>query len=761
MEDIAASDRRNDTRFCYIVMMVNYVAPRLEREWGDRQLAVFLVNLFSINLFRLLLMKSHFTRWTALHRTIASITLGWVSVAIVLVLATSTIAADGSKYAHSDGNARFLHHIHLYDANNRRIEPDSTTPYSSSKTCGRCHDYETISHGWHFNAFLADSVDGREGEPWIWTDSRTGTQLPLSYRKWAQTFDPRDISISQWDMVRQFGGRIPGGGPGHAPPNDQPSADETAEDKSTTESNGTGSRWPLTGSLEIDCLACHGVSGSYNFNARRDQIAKQNFAWAATAGMQIGIVDGDVSRIKDGASPEDDATKEKLPKVIYDATRFAADGTVFVDLLRQPQNNACYQCHSNRTVDQTGIESRWTHDEDIHLRAGMQCIDCHRNGIDHHIVRAFPGEQHPSGQDMVTLSCAGCHLGGDFVDELDLALGKEPKARPASNSALAGRLGSPRPEHAGLPPLHFEKLSCTACHGGPLPRDEAIGIMTSLAHSLGEKGHRVGNELPLIAGPVYAKGDDGRVYPHRVVWPAYWAGLADGKLTPLNPDQIYDATRKALRVRKDFTSELLEPKLGSAEMKAVLGDDRYRSKPEEWTDDEAAKVASATKEAGIKLFGEKVSAALLAIQEELAVEQAVYVANGFVYAVGEEAETVKKIDVKDGDATGMVRWPMAHNVRPAGWSLGITGCLECHSDSGKIFASTVSAVGPGPEQGEPVAMYTLQGIDPDQRLAWNDLFTNRASFKWIVAGSITLLTMTLLLGMGMWVGRWGRVAAGK
>ena len=696
---------------------------------------------------------------------IAGVPRSCLAAMMVLSLWVPTLqvgAADGSKFAHSDGNARYLHHIHLYDANNRRIEPDSTTPYSTSKTCGRCHDYETISHGWHFNAFLSDSVDGRQGEPWIWTDPRTGTQLPLSYRKWEQLFDPREIGIAQWDMVRQFGGRIPGGGLGHAPdpeasePEDAES--ETSDDADSPESEPPYSRWPLSGSLEIDCLACHGVSGSYNFNARRDQIAKENFAWAPTAAMQIGVIEGDVSRIKDGSDPEADATIEKLPKVAYDASKFAADGTVFVDLIREPENNSCYQCHSQRTVSESGIEARWTHDEDIHLRAGMQCIDCHRNGIDHHIVRAFPGEEHPSGQDMVTLSCAGCHLGASFVDEVASALGEEPNTRQADDALRAGRLASPHPEHAGLPPLHFEKLSCTACHGGPLPREEALGVMTSLAHSLGEKGHRTGTELPRIAGPVYAKGSDGRVYPHRVVWPAYWASLEDGKLKPIDPEQVYDVTRRALRVRKDFTLELLSPKLGSSEMKEVLGEERYRTKPEEWSDEEAAKVEAATKQAGEALFGEKVFAAIAAIEEELEIDQAVYVSSGFVYAAGDEEDTVKKIEVEDSQAIDMIQWPMAHNVRPAGWSLGVTGCVECHSDSGKIFASTVTSTGPGPDRGEAKAMFQLQGIDADQRLTWNELFTGRASFKLIVAGSLITLAVALLLAMGMWVGRWGRAA---
>lgn len=680
-------------------------------------------------------------------------------------------AAD-SRFAHSDSDSRYLHHIHLYDANNRRIEADSTTPYSSVKTCGRCHDYETISHGWHFNAFFSDAFAGREAEPWIWTDPRTGTQLPLSYRGWNHTYDPRTIGIDQWMMARKFGGRIPGGGLGVAPEPDASSADTEAKAQATDDdvtnasrppSETPSPRWAFSGSLEIDCLACHGVSGSYDFNVRRDQIAEENFAWAATAAAKFGTIDGRVSRIKDDEAPDDESVQKKLPQVTYDASRFAADGTVFVDLIRAPQNNACFQCHSQRTVGDDGIEPRFLHDSDVHLLSGMQCVDCHRNGIDHHIVRGSEGSRHPGGGSMVTLSCAGCHLGSKFAasqigDRVDgAAVSKPETSAPVPDTVTrAGRLGSPYPAHAGLPPLHFEKLSCTACHGGPLPREQAIGVMTSLAHSLGEKGHRTGNELPLISGPVYAKRDDGRIYPHRAMWPAFWGTVRNDNVVPLEPEKVYDATRRALRVRSDFTEELVLPKLKSSQRKDLLGEERYRVEPEQWTAEEAAKVDAATREAGRELFAEKVFAALDALEETFGIEQAAYVSAGTVYVKGKENDTVKTLQIDDAKATGMVRWPMAHNVRPAGWSLGSRGCTECHSDAGQLFASTVAADGPGPDQGEPVMMATLQGVDPDQRLAWNQLFAGRASFKYVIAMSVFILAITLILALGVFLGRFGR-----
>ncbi len=590
-------------------------------------------------------------------------------------------AAEAGRFAQSDSSARYVHWIDLYDTANRKITADSKLPYSPKNTCGRCHDYDAISHGWHFNAMDPTIPSGRPSEPWIWTDPRTGTQLPLTYRvstgDRSSVFDPREVGVTAWQMTVQFGDRFAGGGFASKPPAAEP---------------GTAtSRWDLAGSMEVDCMVCHADSGSYDFESRRAQIENENFAWSATAAIHLGTVQGQVSRIKDGVDPQDEKTISMLPQVSYDADRFASDGKVFFDVLREPPNNACYGCHSNGQVVDGAIQSRWVHDEDVHLRAGMLCVDCHRNGIEHHTVRGFAGEMHPTGTAVHTLSCSGCHLGAEpLADQI---------------SARGGRLGSPRPLHAGLPPVHFERLSCTACHSGPAPRDAAIGMLTSLAHGLGSSEHRSGSELPLIQGPAYVKLNDGKVYPQRMVWPAYWGKLDGDALTPLSPLDVYEWTRKSLRVRKSFVDEVA-------------------SDPEK--------------------FDEKIVAALVAIEKESGAKRAVYVSTGRVYArgnVGLEELTKMEADV------GPVTWPIAHEVRPAGWSLGVGGCIECHRDGGKIFDSTVRAVGPVKSESPAISMASLQGVDANQRLLWNRLFGGRASFKLLVAGSLMVLAIVMLLGL--------------
>ncbi|TWU41494.1 hypothetical protein Q31b_29430 [Novipirellula aureliae] len=670
-------------------------------------------------------------------------------------------AAD-SRFAHSDSDSAFLHHIDLYDAANNKINADSQKPYSPLMTCGRCHDYDTISHGWHFNAFLPDTNDGRQGEPWIWTEERTGTQLPLSYRKNDQLFNPNELGITPWQMTHQFGDRIPGGGVA------APEQDDVVSD-----------RWKLSGMLRIDCMSCHASQGSYDFNARREQIKDDNFAWAATAGLRLGTIDGKVSRIREGADPADESVQSNLPKVDYDDRIFSPDGTVFIDLVRKPDNNACYQCHSQRTVGPDGIEERWMHDQDVHLRAGMACVDCHRNGIDHNTIRGYEGESETYDdpqirREMVTLSCSGCHFGtenpaGTSSHNATPTAASSQSQPPSVDITLRrGRMGAPQPLHEGLPPVHFKIMSCTTCHSGPVPKPESMGMLTSFAHGLGEKGHRTGRELPRIVAPVFGLGEDGKIYPQRAVWPAFWGTIRDGELTPIDPSKIYDLTRRSLRVRRNFVDELVMPVASRTERKEILGEERASLKDEELTEEELAKIETFRIEAGIKRFNEKVSATLSALENELDAEAVVYVANGRIYKKSAATEgdvdvdvdtnvselvRMEKSELKNPESVDMVRWPLAHNVRPAGWSLGVNGCLECHAEGAVIFDSVVQAVGPAPGQGPAITMAELRGRSANQILLWNQLFGGRKIFKFLIAGSLVVLLVVLLVGVGAFSSR--------
>ena len=662
-----------------------------------------------------------------------------------------TVSAQ-NRYATSDNMSGYVHWIELRDANNDPVDPKAEfpKPYSPEKTCGRCHEFDTISHGWHFNAVDPVTEHGRPGQPWIWSDPRSGTHLPLSYRGWEGTYNPDVLGLSRWEVAAKLGGFLPGGGPGAEAALAATTTPTT--DGSSTNDSAERDRAAITGPLPVDCLLCHRNQGSgYSSFAWTEQIEDQNFAYAPTVALGLGTVNGSMARLKEFDPSAADAVS-KLPKLTYELDRFRSDGKVFIDLVRKPQNDACYYCHTNVPADSlTG--TRWLHDEDVHLRAGLACADCHRNGLDHQTVRGFESEQHPAGSLAASLSCQGCHLGSEpsSVDSL----------------MLAGRLGAPKPTHAGLPPLHFEILSCTACHSGTLPQEVVGRQINSIAHRLGEHVKRTGEELPVIMGPVnlpiaidatssdmtvgetsaVAESSAKKYTPHRLMWPSFWGTLDKGRLTPLNPEVAYELVRKPLKVRREFTEELREVTLSLTQRKELLGEDRARVKEDERTTEEKAKVSAAESAARQQQINERLLGALTAIEERYPGKQAVYVTAGTVWA-RYGPDKVKVLTTQEsGGAIEPYAWPMSHNVRPARQSLGVGGCTDCHSDESKFFFSDVQPVSLIPEQEVAITkVHQLQEVDVQKLQVWNQMFAGRSSFK---IASLIALSLTCLITLSV------------
>ncbi|MHC4529504.1 MAG: hypothetical protein ACYS29_16640, partial [Planctomycetota bacterium] len=137
-----------------------------------------------------------------------------LGLALVLPVAAS---AQGKIGDESDGSrAGSVHLIGLLDESGAPItaDDDQPQPFSTRHTCGMCHTYEQISKGWHFNAFDANVAPGRAGEPWIYVDAATATQIPLSYRSWPGTFRPGQIGVTPWQFTKRFARQMPGGGVG-------------------------------------------------------------------------------------------------------------------------------------------------------------------------------------------------------------------------------------------------------------------------------------------------------------------------------------------------------------------------------------------------------------------------------------------------------------------------------------------------------------------------------------------------------------------
>ncbi|MCH5376411.1 MAG: hypothetical protein JJ992_20780, partial [Planctomycetes bacterium] len=456
----------------------------------------------------------------------------------------------------------------------------------------------------------------------------------------------------------------------------------------------------------------------------RDQIEDQNFAWAPTAASGLGYVEGKVSSLPDDFDPEkvEPTARQQPPKSTYAPLRVNLEKKVFFDVVRRPKNDACYYCHSTHIVGDNAAPE-WTHDDDVHLRAGMACSDCHRNGIEHHTVRGYVGEDSPTGQPIATLTCRGCHLG---------------------EAGEGGRLGAPRPMHKGLPALHLERISCTACHAGPRPGEKAERVLTSLAHGLGLPSHDyTASMAPGIVEPVLLR-DKGVLYPHRMTWPAFWGKMKDDKITPLNPEAAYDALRRVLRVRRGETllQSLSDVKLAGDDKKTLLGDDRAEVDEADWTDEEKAQVEQWKKVKALEAWKEKLAESLKALQESVSAEgaQPVYVGGGRAYRLGADGTP----EAFEHEAAQPYAWKLAHDVRPAGWSSGVTGCYACHAAGTPIFEGQVAAIAAVPED-EPVthSMYELAGYDKPLLDAWNQSFQGRPLFKY--AGFVAMAVVGLIL----------------
>jgi len=605
-------------------------------------------------------------------RTTTLAILGFISINIFPL---NTAAQEPKLGDVSDGSRAVpVHLINLHDEEGTLIKPgpvrqaqgkdERTLPFSTKQTCLPCHDYQKISSGLHFNSTKANVPPGRRSQPWIFADQRTATQIPLSYRPWPGTYRPEQIGLSTLQFVQIFGRQMPGGGAG---------------DDDSLQSPETFMRWMVSGNLEINCLSCHDAEAGHDQAEYATQVARQNFRWAASASSGFAWVRGSALAMPDNYNIYGtllDNSTTIPPSVTYDETRFNAQGKVLFNLVRKIPNERCYFCHSTKSLHESSTE-KWTTDEDVHIAAGMLCVDCHRNGLDHAMVRGYDGEADgstgsPSKKLMAaTLTCRGCHLGDE-----------------SSAIPHAGRLGAPYPKHAGIPPIHFEKLSCTACHSGTWPEGKAPRVKTSQAHGLGTHGvNKSDGALPHIMSPVFVQGSDGKIAPHKMFWPAFWARLdkssPNGRAVSL-PRSASEGLRSGAE-----SNGTVEP-IAYADVRSVT-----------------AKIIEKDT-LGVGDWPPLISSQITEILRALAAQdsgrtQPVYISGGKLYRIDESG----KLSEEDHPAAQPYSWAIAHDVRPAAQSLGVRGCGDCHDTDAPFYFGEVTIDSPL----ESAAISTIEMID--------------------------------------------------
>jgi hypothetical protein len=596
-------------------------------------------------------------------------------------------AAQGKIGDESDGSrAGAVHLIPLFDAEIPELDKasckilrddDLPQPFSTRQTCGKCHTYEEISKGWHFNAFDANVVPGRAGEPWICVDAATATQIPLSYRSWSGTFRPEQIGLTPWQFTKRFARQMPGGGVGEL---DSEYPDERM-------------RQFVSGKLEINCLSCHNAHSGQDQSdifGYASQIARENFRWAGAASCEFASVKGAAASQGDTY----DALMSDAIAITYRQGTFDHRNRVLFNIVREVPEQRCYFCHSEKLVTGTA-EEKWATDEDVHLAAGLTCVDCHRHGLDHRIARGYEWEVYASQSPADgTLTCKGCHLETE-----------------SSTEPAAGRLGAPRPKHVGIPPVHFEELTCTACHSGPWPAQETYRTKTSRAHGLGlHLVNKSDDALPHVIAPVFAKQqgialgqyviESSKIAPHRLIWPAFWATLKDQAVSPIELEVV---------------KQTLAPVIGEP---PSSGD---------WA----------------SLGNEQITQALGLLSDQTADQgKAAYVSGGKTYYLDDSG----KLKLQEHSAASPCMWPIAHNVRPAAQSLGVRGCKDCHSAEAPFFFGRVAVDSPVAGAADSVkTMVEFQHVDELFIKVFNMSFVFRPWLKIAVLASAAIIAVVLLL----------------
>lgn len=623
---------------------------------------------------------------------------------------------DQDVKLHSGSQAPYIHNINLYDASGTVIEPDSTTPYSPIKTCGKCHNTSDIRHGWHHNAADPDfENDGRKGEPYFWISAQTATQLPLTERDWPGTYDLDPLGISAWDFTIRFGGRTPGGGLGG------PFQKQGAEDEDA--------RWNLTGQLQANCLSCHLKDASWDFTKWNEAIEKHNFKWAPAAASPFAKVEGAMTDVPDDYNPmmASFGSDNPMPKTRYRDEWF--DGNTLLlgtRITNDIPNQNCLQCHSKRPVGPNALP-RWHRQQDIHMAQGMSCVDCHRNGIDHMTSRNFDGDPALKPEPVKTLTCKGCHMGGEDSKQGTFAAG--------------GRMAAPTPQHKGIPPLHFHEMTCTSCHSGPNPAETTTRVQTSLGHKLGlSSEYRNHRYLPHMVSPVFLENGAGKLAPHRAVWPAFWGiktAAESGEGGNAGDNEQPAATQPAQNggLQSGATASRPITPLPPAEAAEALSNALPEPEHEGmWR----------------SLSKQKIKAGLEALQGgDWGEGELVYVSGGKAYRLADG-----EIHTERHRAASAYAWPLAHDVRPANQSLGAGGCKDCHSPQSEVDFSMTAAAG-WDEAGSPVptlpqqSMHEMRGDSRTMLGVWNLLFQGRTAFKVLAIVSGLLVAGVLLLYAGL------------
>jgi hypothetical protein len=659
---------------------------------------------------------------------------------IVSIIAWAVASQPATTQSDTDRPARAVGvcpSFQLRDESGKVIDPvrglNDGIPYSPKQTCGAsgCHDYEKITQGFHFMQGKGEQQPAEFANRYRWTSSPGNyggnwcSPAPL-YRQLApkKNTSARTIDMTSFDFVTATCGNChPGGGPLEFD-RDGKRYDTWMSDPASGLSGGGDNdldgdyykaRWSDTGVIEADCLLCH--MPEYNLKARNDELAKLNFRWAATAGAGLGKVDGSVA---DG----------KKPTVAYDKSKFDTGGNLVVHMTSSPRNETCLGCHAKPDWKKRG--AAYSTRTDVHMKAGLRCVDCHASGSRAVDSRIQGREVHQFGK--------GDDPSGWVRNDLDNTM------RTCESCHLEGWNNAPKADHSWLPPLHMDKISCQACHiptravksalvqasdvYNPAPRitPPAKHIWTFYDQEMNFWNHY--GELELFTSkdqPTNVTRPTlilykGKIYPANRVHSA-WVGFEEQGKPGLNQLFMKDFFQMWMQHRTD-------PKNKYPELAGITDDNKDGvievNRPSE-IDALLSAARAYLSETGLPMSGRRLA--------WVSDSRAWYSSTEFRDLPHEEHEATAYASV----------YKFSHDVAPAKAALGSGGCTDCHRSESPLFQGAVLAQPFNGDDARPrcMANHEILGIST----FWVWLGTLREA--WIKPFIYGLLAIVLVLMAGI------------
>jgi len=660
------------------------------------------------------------------------------ALAVVFCLVAFSLQAENQKEPEKKPAASGVcPPFYLKDEAGNIIDPvhnvNTDKPYSPKQTCGAngCHNYNKITEGFHFTQGKGEKVPEVFAKRYNWVSSPGNyggtwcSPAPL-YRQLApkKNNNARMIDMTSFDFVTATCGNChPGGGPlEYDREGNRYDEFMKKQGMKSGEDNGLDgdyfkARWIDTGVIEADCLLCH--MPEYNFKERNKHLANLNFKWAATAGSGFGSVDGS---IKDN----------KPVKVTYDKSKFDEEGRVIVHIAPEPRNETCLQCHKKPDWKKRG--AAFSVRTDVHIAAGLRCVDCHAAGSKAVDKRIQGKEVHQFGK--------GDDPSGWVRNDLDNSM------RTCDTCHINGWRNAPIAKHSWLPPLHMEKLSCQACHipsravksalvqasdvFNPAPRitPPPKHIWTFYDQEMKFWNHY--GELDLftamdqptdITRPTLFKYK-GKIYPGNRVHSS-WVGFEEEGKNGLN--QLF---------MKDFFQMLMQhqtdPSKNYPELSQIKDDNNDGiievNRPDE-VDALLISVKNFLSNTGFPLEGKRL----------------VWVSDNKVYYSSKESREIPR---KEYEATAYASvYKFSHDIAPAKAALGAKGCTDCHRSGSLFFEGRILKEIFSSKDGKPVWIpnYEILGLSN----AWIKIGSFREELLkpllYVLTGLLIILAILIIL----------------